>query len=485
MQVKLNRIQIFVTGFTLAFLTVGVVSYVDAAGDTKIKVCANKKTGELRYPGKRSCNKRTETTLSLNQKGQVGQPGMPGATGPAGLAGATGPAGLAGTTGPAGLAGTTGPAGLAGATGPAGPKGNTGLLDAPLFGIQTLATDVGDGHVLATALGIDGLPVIVYRNFSQNASVIKCLQTNCSEFVNTELSNVLVSGTADKSSISFDSIGNPILMMPGDGRAWTVFCSVSDCSSYTVRTDLPIGPSARMLNGRRIIFTTFSAWLCLNEECSDRSEITVDESQAGGIGARSVIIDRLGRPVFVYIHNTCCNGLGNAVYTLKIKRCTDSSCGQVDNLFSTSTLRIGREKLQTWLTPKGQIQAIWPEYPVGNVGPNRIRMITCDISSCSTPTIISLVTSDSFEFRYFDAIRNRLTSYFNFAFIDEDLIDQKLWFRTCTSVICDDESTYLGDGYRGLVTGQGVDGLPYLVTTSNYEIKFIRCNSQDCVPYSR
>ena len=104
---KLNRLGAFTFGVVITAVSVGAVTFANAAGDVTLKACANKTTGAMRYISKGSC-KKTETSLSWNQTGTQGLNGSDGATGAAGAAGATGAAGAAGATGAAGAAGTNG-----------------------------------------------------------------------------------------------------------------------------------------------------------------------------------------------------------------------------------------------------------------------------------------------------------------------------------------------------------------------------------------
>ena len=91
----------FAIGFACAALSLGAVTYANAAGDKTLKACANKTTGMMRYISKGSC-KKTETSLSWNQMGPQGLPGS------SGTAGAKGDTGAAGTNGTAGTSGTNG-----------------------------------------------------------------------------------------------------------------------------------------------------------------------------------------------------------------------------------------------------------------------------------------------------------------------------------------------------------------------------------------
>ena len=89
----------FVIGFACAALSLGVVTYANAAGNGTLKACANKKTGVMRYISKGSCNKKTETSLSWNQMGPQGLSGAAGTNGASGTTGTKGDAGAAGTNG--------------------------------------------------------------------------------------------------------------------------------------------------------------------------------------------------------------------------------------------------------------------------------------------------------------------------------------------------------------------------------------------------
>ena len=100
----------------LAGVTVGGGVGVIAATSTKsVTVCANKKTGVMRYISKGSCNKKTETSLSWNQMGPQGLSGSAGTNGTAGAKGDTGAAGTAGAKGDIGAGGTNGTNGTSGA----------------------------------------------------------------------------------------------------------------------------------------------------------------------------------------------------------------------------------------------------------------------------------------------------------------------------------------------------------------------------------
>ena len=89
----------FAIGFACAALSLGAVTYANAAGDKTLKACANKTTGVMRYISKGSCNKKTETSLSWNQMGPQGLPGAAGTNGTNGEIGAKGDTGTEGAKG--------------------------------------------------------------------------------------------------------------------------------------------------------------------------------------------------------------------------------------------------------------------------------------------------------------------------------------------------------------------------------------------------
>ena len=95
---KFNRFGAFTLGVVITAVSVGAVSFVNAAGDKTLKACANKTTGIMRYISKGSC-KKTETSLSWNQIGPQGLPGAAGLAGSSGTRGDTGSAGTNGTNG--------------------------------------------------------------------------------------------------------------------------------------------------------------------------------------------------------------------------------------------------------------------------------------------------------------------------------------------------------------------------------------------------
>jgi hypothetical protein len=78
------------------------------AGSPDIVLCANKKTGALRYSKGGTCTK-LETKLSVNPNGEVGPAGPAGAVGPKGADGANGSDGGNGSNGSTGPQGPAGP----------------------------------------------------------------------------------------------------------------------------------------------------------------------------------------------------------------------------------------------------------------------------------------------------------------------------------------------------------------------------------------
>ena len=87
----------FAIGFGCAALSLGAVTYANAASNKTLKACANNSTGVMRYISKGSC-KKTESLLSWNQMGPQGVPGAAGVAGASGAKGETGAAGTSGTT---------------------------------------------------------------------------------------------------------------------------------------------------------------------------------------------------------------------------------------------------------------------------------------------------------------------------------------------------------------------------------------------------
>jgi hypothetical protein len=89
-----------------------------------VTVCADKKTGVLRYAKNGKCAK-TETKVLLNQTGTTGAKGETGATGANGTNGAKGETGAAGTNGTNGTNGAKGETGAAGTNGTNGVAGSS------------------------------------------------------------------------------------------------------------------------------------------------------------------------------------------------------------------------------------------------------------------------------------------------------------------------------------------------------------------------
>ena len=135
---KFNRLGAFTLGVVIAAVSVGAMSFVNAAGDKTLQACANKTTGVMRYIAKGSC-KKTETSLSWNETGPQGLPGAAGAKG---------------DTGAAAVTTTTIPAVRynIGDTGPGG--GQIFYVDAvneyPFDYLEAASTDTGPGKICVT-----------------------------------------------------------------------------------------------------------------------------------------------------------------------------------------------------------------------------------------------------------------------------------------------------------------------------------------------
>jgi hypothetical protein len=130
---KTKQFGVFLLGFVIAAVSIGAVSFANAASESPVTACANKVNGAMRWVSNGKC-KKTEKSLTWNQEGPRGLPGS------AGTKGDTGPAGTKGDTGPAGTKGDLGPAGTKGDTGPAGTKGDTG----PSATLPPFSYSIGD-----------------------------------------------------------------------------------------------------------------------------------------------------------------------------------------------------------------------------------------------------------------------------------------------------------------------------------------------------
>ena len=96
------RKKIKVSVFLIAVVAVTSIATSIRAGSSDIILCANKKTGALRYSKGGTCTK-LESTLSINPNGAVGPVGPVGSVGTKGADGASGSDGSVGPQGPAGL----------------------------------------------------------------------------------------------------------------------------------------------------------------------------------------------------------------------------------------------------------------------------------------------------------------------------------------------------------------------------------------------
>ena len=112
-------------GFLL-LVVVAISSFATSsfAGSSNIVLCANAKTGALKYSKSGSCSKQ-ESKLSINPNGSIGPVGTIGSTGATGPKGETGSTGITGPKGETGSTGIAGPKGETGSTGPTGADGTS------------------------------------------------------------------------------------------------------------------------------------------------------------------------------------------------------------------------------------------------------------------------------------------------------------------------------------------------------------------------
>lgn len=139
---------------TAAVVALTIVATASAAYPTKPNnlrgpICANRKTGVMRWvKGNQRC-KKNETRLMVpkglfageqGKQGVPGKDGAPGPQGPAGAKGDTGAQGLKGETGAKGDTGAKGATGGNGETGAQGPKGDAGLNGIDGVGLDAIAS---------------------------------------------------------------------------------------------------------------------------------------------------------------------------------------------------------------------------------------------------------------------------------------------------------------------------------------------------------
>ncbi|GAA1580176.1 collagen-like protein [Actinoplanes couchii] len=125
-----------------------------AQAPSDIKVCVNRKSGDMRWvPAGTTRCRSGENLVSWDEegpkgpkgatgaKGEKGQDGADGPQGPAGPAGTPGAVGPQGSPGAPGVAGAPGAVGPPGPAGPSGPTGSTGAMGTP--GPSNLKTKFG------------------------------------------------------------------------------------------------------------------------------------------------------------------------------------------------------------------------------------------------------------------------------------------------------------------------------------------------------
>ena len=353
--------------------------------------------------------------------GAQGDPGPQGPSGDAGAVGSQGSGGPAGAQGPAGEQGPTGepgPAGATGSSGPAGPAGEAGeageagvVVSANGLSRRTmppsaLTVEVVDnsdavGFDTSITIGMDGLPIISYRDAGETAlRIVHCGDTECSSG-NTILTLDSEGSVGFDTSIIIGPDGLPAISYRDitNGNLKYLHCGNVGCSAgNTIETpdgtgsvgsgvSLAIGSDGLPMIAYRDQFDGVAKTVhCGNLTCSSGNEIQIvdeagidpfDPAIAIGIDGFPVIVfldaedDDL---TFVHCANIVCSSNNNVIRVL-------DSAGTVG--FDPS-IAIGADGL--------------PVISYRDGSDNDLKFIHCEDVTCSSATSVILDGTDAVGF---------------------------------------------------------------------------------------
>ena len=361
----------------------------------------------------------------------------------------------------------------------------------PGFSITTV--DSTDGWWTSVTVGVDGLPVISYYDYTNaDLKVTHCGNAVCS--AGNTITTVDSAGDVGwYPSVTVGADGLPVISywVGFYGDLKVAHCGDPDCSeSVNANTITTVDSSGRVGEWTSVTvgadgLPVISYWDYTNEDlkvahcgnaaCSAGNTITTVDSGDNVGQYTSVTVGADGLPVISYYDVTNLD--------LKVAHCGNAACSagntittvdSGDNVGQYTSVTVGADGLP-----------VISYYDVTNLD---LKVAHCGNAACSAGNTITIVDSTGIPGRYTSVTVGAdglpVISYYG-------LTNSELKVAHCGNAACTSSTTTTVDsaddvgGYTSVTVG--ADGLPVISYNdmTNWDLKVAHCSNRFCVPYHR
>jgi len=347
------------------------------------------------------------------------------------------------------------------------------------------AGDVGQNSSIA--VGVDGLPVISYHDYTNHTlKVAKCANAACSGASTlTTLSSPGAGG--QHSSLAIPSDGRPVISYSGwigtnrvlrvakcgnasctDGNTIATVDSTGNVGQYT---SIAIsGDGLPVISYYDDTNDALKVAKCANAACSATSVVrTVDSAQSSGRESSSIATGRDGNPIIAY----------HSYNSLKVAKCSRADCA------GSTTITLENPGYPLGMHPS---IAIGPDgLPViasrDNGYGGVIKVAKCSDTACTGTSSNTIVDSGDWPSLRFGSDRLPVISYY-------DTVAGTLKVARCSDDACQliwtapTVDTVGAVGWGGTSVALGADGLPVISyrNFNNADLKVVKCGTPSCLP---
>jgi hypothetical protein len=348
----------------------------------------------------------------------------------------------------------------------------------PGFSRSTLDSSGQKGAYSSITIGIDGLPIISYRDNTNR--VLKV--AHCEDIACKSAKKVSISGSdGGHHSITVGSDGLPIISSSYRGVR-VIHCDDLACDSYSVETfdtTLTVAPKTSITIGTDSLpiisyYDGNNGYLkvlhCDDLACSSASMNIVDSNGIVG-DFPSITIGSDGLPIISYYDRSNKD--------LKVAHCNDLTCASATTQTLDSVGDVGFYTSISIGTDGSPVIGYW------DLTNRDLKIAHCDDVICSS---VSLTIVDSVG----DVGRYTSVSIGSDGFpviSYEDRTNNVLKVAHCNNASCSSASRTTVDNTWGDMSAIsiGMDGLPIISyrDVSNLDLKVVHCSNLLCIPYWR
>ncbi len=358
----------------------------------------------------------------------------------------------------------------------------------PIFSQTVLDTDGDVGSETFIVIGADGLPIISYRDVTNDSlKVAHCNDTACTSATTSTLDT---SGRIEDTSIAIGADGLPIISYYKTIEAdlKVAHCNNIACTSATITsldtagnvgafTSIIIGvdglPIISYYHYHDAANSDLKVAHCDNVACTSATFNSPDT--VGAVGAwTSIIIGSDGLPIISYWDGTNDD--------LKVAHCDDIACASATSSAVDSAGSVGRDSLIA-IGADGLPIILY----TGNNSTD-LKVAHCDDITCTSATITELYTGSTY-------IQGSITigaDSLPIISFRENLDNANLNVAHCNNTACttftwlslDNTSAHVGATNSITI---GTDGMPIIsyYDKANGNLKVTHCSNAFCVPFFR